>query len=394
MASHAASAARPDEIRQHNLSLVLNHVHRFGNITRAQLTKRLRLSRSTVAALVGDLKDLGLVEEQVPSGRTTVGRPSYLVGPARAGPYTVAVDIDMPRVTIAAIGLGGVVLTRDLVTVDGGALSPERLVECVAERVRTLHGILPEARLCGVGLSVPGTVDLATGRIGVAPNLGWEEVELGALLGRVVPEGVRVVAGNDADLAVLAEHRRGSARDADDVVYLLGRVGVGGGIIAGGVPLRGRDGHAGEIGHNVLDPTGPRCHCGQRGCVETYIGDAALLTAAGRPGAPSAETMAGLFAAAQTGDAAALRAVRGGAEPLGRTIAALLNTLNSERVVLGGSLCELLELARSDVEGFVTAYSFGRANRDVRLVPPALGKDSSLLGAAEIAFADLLAHPR
>jgi predicted NBD/HSP70 family sugar kinase len=89
-----------------------------------------------------------------------------------------------------------------------------------------------------------------------------------------------------------------------------------------------------------------------------------------------------------------LRAVRDGAEPLGRTIAALLNTLNSERVVLGGSLCELLELARPEVERFVAAYSFGRANQDVQLVPPALGKDSSLLGAAEIAFADLLSDPR
>jgi predicted NBD/HSP70 family sugar kinase len=202
------------------------------------------------------------------------------------------------------------------------------------------------------------------------------------------------VVGNDADLAVLAEHQRGVARDADDVVFLLGRIGVGAGIMSSGVPLRGRDGHAGEIGHNVLDPAGPPCHCGNRGCIEAFIGDAALLATAGRPGSPAEGAVASLLADARAGHEPAAQVVRGAAEPLGRTIANLLNTLNPERVVLGGSLAALLELTRDDVQASVERYTFGGATRGVQLVVPALGQDASLLGAAEVAFTDLLSDPR
>lgn len=394
MASERAAAARPDEIRQHNLSLVLRHVHRDGALTRAELTQRLGLSRSTVGGLVAELTRLGLVEEMVPTGGAGVGRPSHVVAPRRGGAFAVGVDIDVTRVTVAAVGLGGDIRAREVFDTEVGALTPEGLVEFIGVGVRRLQ--CPghrDARLCGIGVSVPGTVDISTGRVGVAPNLGWECVELGDMIVRSCP-GVPVVVGNDADLAVLAEHQRGVARDSDDVVFLLGRIGVGAGIMSGGVPLRGRDGHAGEIGHNVLDPAGPPCHCGKRGCIEAFIGDAALLATAGRPRSPAGGAVASLFADARAGHEPAAQVVRGAAEPLGRTIANLLNTLNPERVVLGGSLAALLELTRDDVQASVERYTFGGATRGVQLVVPALGQDASLLGAAEVAFTDLLSDPR
>src|SRR5690349_12371263 len=99
-------AARPDAIRRHNLALLLDQIHRDGALTRAELTQRLRVSRSTVGALVGDLIELGLVDEVVPVGGSGVGRPSHVVGPHAAGPYVVAVDIDVTHVVTAAVGIG------------------------------------------------------------------------------------------------------------------------------------------------------------------------------------------------------------------------------------------------------------------------------------------------
>jgi predicted NBD/HSP70 family sugar kinase len=389
-----AGPVRPDDIRQHNLSLVLSHVHRDGALTRAELTQRLHLSRSTVGALVGDLAHLGLVEEVVPSGGARVGRPSHVVAPNAHGPYAVAVDIDVAHVTVAAVGLGGVIAARVVVPTGSRPSRPERLVELIAEAIPRLQGTDPSlGRVCGVGVSVPGTVDLGTGRVGVAPNLGWEDVALGAMLEEALPAGVPVVAGNDADLAVLAEHQRGNARDCDDVVFLMGRIGVGAGIIIGGLPVRGRDGHAGEIGHNVLDPTGPECHCGQRGCIETFLGENTLLELAGRRLPRTDAKVAALFKDARNGDVDALRAIESASEPLGRAIAHLLNTLNPERVLLGGSLGEILELARPAVEAAVERYTFGGASPGVALLLPAFGGDSALLGAAEVAFTGLLADP-
>ena len=393
MPGRRASAVRPDEIRQHNLSLVLSNVHRDGALTRAELTQRLHLSRSTVGALVGDLAQLGLVEEVVPSGGERVGRPSHVVAPHAHGPYAVGVDVDIAHVTVAAIGLGGTISAREVIPTER-EVSPEQLVGLVAEALPRLRAdVGSSGRVCGVGVSVPGTVDLRTGRIGVAPNLGWEDVPLGDLLRDVVPSGAPVVIGNDADLAVMAEHQRGNARDCDDVVFLIGRIGVGAGIIINGVPVHGRDGQAGEIGHNVLDPGGPLCHCGKRGCIETFLGENALLALAGRPLPRTDARVAALFKDARNGDEGALRAIAAVAEPLGRAIANLLNILNPERVVLGGSMGEVLELTRPEVVGAVERYSFGLSHPGVELVLPAFGTDSALLGAGEVAFTALLADP-
>lgn len=119
-------AARPDAIRRHNLSLVLGQVHRDGAVTRAELTQRLGLSRSTIGALVADLTDRGLVEESVPSGGPRAGRPSHVVGPHSHGPFVVAVDLDVTHVTAAAIGIGGTVLARHVVPAGSTPDSPRR----------------------------------------------------------------------------------------------------------------------------------------------------------------------------------------------------------------------------------------------------------------------------
>src|SRR5437763_16880095 len=101
-----AAAARPDAIRRHNLGLLLSQVHVDGELTRAKLTQRLHMSRSTIGTLVADLSDLGLVVERVPAGGERAGRPSHLVGPRPDGPYVVAVDVAVTHVTTAAVGIG------------------------------------------------------------------------------------------------------------------------------------------------------------------------------------------------------------------------------------------------------------------------------------------------
>ena len=388
------AARRPDEIRRHNLAVMLAQVHRDGALTRAELTARLGVSRSTVGALVADLTQLGLVEEVVPSGGVGVGRPSHVVGPPVGGPFAVAVDLDVTHLTIAAVGLGGHVGPSEELAMREGSISPDDVARRVVGAMPRLRKAMrATAWPIGVGVSVPGTVDRGTGRIGVAPNLGWRDVQLGDALRGLVPPQLPVLIGNDSDLAVLAEHLRGNARGCDDVVYLMGRVGVGAGIISNGAPLAGYDGHAGEIGHNVVDPTGPECRCGKHGCVETYIGDGALLRQAGWSGAVTDQAVELVFADAAAGDPAALTAVRTIAESLGRVLAGLVNVISPQRVLLGGSLARVLDVARASIEAALMRYLFEAPSRSVELMQPALGRESALLGAAEIAFAPLLSDP-
>src|SRR5262245_3239106 len=151
MASHPA-AVRPDAIRRHNLAVMLGHVHRDGALTRAELTQRLAVSRSTVGALVADLAQLGLVQELVPSGGAGVGRPSHVVGPHHGGPYVVAVDVDVAHVTVASIGLGGSVLARELMPLTADS-SPADVVDLVRAALPRLHAAgCPTARIAGIGV--------------------------------------------------------------------------------------------------------------------------------------------------------------------------------------------------------------------------------------------------
>ncbi|MDQ1722470.1 MAG: hypothetical protein QOI26_2204, partial [Pseudonocardiales bacterium] len=179
-----------------------------------------------------------------------------------------------------------------------------------------------------------------------------------------------------------------------------GRTGVGAGILVNGVALRGHQGLAGEIGHVVLDPGGPPCHCGNAGCVETYISQEAVLRAVRCPTPPGRESLVWLdrmMGIADSDDGADSRAVVAGmravAEPLGRTIANLVNLLNPQRVVLGGMLERILRVAREDVELAVHRHAFDDPRGVAELSAAGLGRDSSLIGAAELAFQRLLGNP-
>jgi predicted NBD/HSP70 family sugar kinase len=382
------AAARQDAIRRHNLGLILQQVHFDGALTRAELTARSGLSRSTIGDLVAELATLGLLAESVPSGGPGVGRPSHVVGSRADGPYAVAIDVDVTRVVTAAVGIGGRVLARHVVPTGPGEVAPESVAQQIADAVPTLTRMVGGAATpVGIGISVPGTVDKVTLDIPLAPNLGWRDVPFGELMRKVVTD-LPVCVGNDADLAALAEHSRGSARGYDDVVYLLGRVGVGAGILTNGLPLRGAAGLAGEIGHTVLDASGPTCHCGGRGCVETYLGDEALIRLGGREAAVD-----DVLEAAARGERWAVRAVESVGTSLGQVVANIVNLLNPQVVVMGGSMRDILTVARSSVEGALERQGLAAERAVVALLPCALGGDGPLVGAAELAFGPLLADP-
>lgn len=388
------AAARPDAIRRHNLALVLQQIHLDGALSRAQLTQRSGLSRSTIRGLVGELSELDLLRESVPVGGTRAGRPSHIVGPRPDGPYALAVDIDIDHVSIAAVGIGGQILGRHVARSSSSPVAAAFVVSEVAAAIPVLQQqVHSHARPVGIGISVPGTIDSRTGTIGLAPNLGWHDVALRRLLHVALPAGLPVSIGNDADLAVLAEHRRGGARGYDDVVYLLGRIGVGAGILVDGQPLRGAAGMAGEVGHTVLDPAGPDCHCGSRGCVETLIGDAALTRLAGRTERSAGAGAASVLRAAAAGKARELRAVQSLAEQLGRVVTNVVNLLNPQLVVMGGLLREVFVLAQDHVEAVLQRHALPGSRAAVELRPSAHSGDGPLLGAAELAFAELLADP-
>lgn len=387
------SVARPDDIRRHNLALMLREVHRDGALSRAELTQRLALSRSTIRLLVTDLCDLGLLQESVPVGGERAGRPSHVVAPRPDGPYALAVDVEVDRLSLAAVTVGGAVRWRHVRRLGADERSTRAvtrvITDVVAQAARDLDSA---ARPIGLGVSLPGTVRTHSGFVEDAPNLDWHSEPLGPMLRDLLP-GLPVALGNDADMGALAEHLRGAGRGASDMIYLTGKVGVGAGILVNGLPLRGAGGLAGEIGHTMIDQDGPPCHCGGHGCVEGVIGEEALVRLAGRLGPPDAEAIAAVLNDARSGDAAARTALTQVARGLGQVLANLVNLLNPQVVVLGGALAGIFSCARTDVLAHLRGQAMAAPCAMVDVRTSALGADSSLLGAAELIFEDLLADP-
>jgi predicted NBD/HSP70 family sugar kinase len=230
------------------------------------------------------------------------------------------------------------------------------------------------------------------GLVRLAPHVGWVDEPLGETLAKVLGPDRPVVIRNGADLRALAEHTRGAAVGCDNVVYLHGDAGIGGGIIAGGRPVTGHGGYGGEVGHMVVNPAGKPCACGARGCWETEVGEVALLRAAGRTGY-GRELVSAVVDAAARGDSAAQDAIRVVGDWLGFGVANLVNIFNPEMVIFGGGLREVYLAAAAQVRSRLNRNGLPACREHVRLRTPILGDEAALLGAAEVAFETLLEDP-
>jgi predicted NBD/HSP70 family sugar kinase len=206
-----------------------------------------------------------------------------------------------------------------------------------------------------------------------------------------VPAEVRV--GNDGDLGGLAEHIRGSGRGIDHLIYLAGEVGMGGGIIVDGNLVTGSQGYAGELGHRIVNPNGRLCRCGSHGCFETEVGEEAVLEACGRDPSGGRAAMLEVFAAAKAGEQKTLDGLHETARWVARGLATLVNLFNPDIVILGGPLSSLFFLTGDVISREMETMTMFAGRRRVRLVQPGLGQDSSLLGAAELAFEPLIDDP-
>ena len=381
-----------EAVRRHNLATLLGHVHHSGGVSRAQLTERMGLNRSTIGDLVRELDELAVVSQSVPEAgptpRAGAGRPSLDVNPDPDSVFVLAVQLGVDSMDAARVGLGGGVLER-ISRPTPADRDPEVVIDVVVEMLRELLRSAEEgSRLVGIAAAVPGVVNDASGLVRFAPNLGWSDVPFSPLLAERIGLQVPVRLGNDAELGALAEHIRGAGRAKSHLIFLSCDVGVGGGVIVEGLPMRGASGYAGEVGHQRFDNGGTRCRCGNTGCWETEIGSHAVAEAVGCP--PDAIDRLPDYLQPGTDVTPELRHL---GRALGIGLGGLVNVFNPEVVILGGVLRWVFPLVRDDVLDALDAWALDAPAREAQIVLPWLGGDSVIVGAAELAFTDLLADP-
>jgi len=385
---------RSETVRRANLSAIARELHVRGALSRSELVARTGLTRSAIRGLIGEFVAAGLVTEERSEPDGLPGRPSPLVRPRRDRAVVLALEIAVDSLAAALVGFDGETIQSVRVDRPRDHSSVEEVTRDLVDLLRRLT-LLPRLRprLLGVGVAIVGVVRRDDGLVVTAPNLGWRNVPLGAHLAEGIGLDLPVHVGNDADLGALVELRRGAALGADDLLFVSGEIGVGGGVVVAGQPLAGAAGYAGEIGHMPFNPEGRACRCGSIGCWETEIGEEALLRLAGRDADGGRTAVDEVIEAARRGDAAAATAVEEVGRRLGIGIAGLVNILNPRVVVLGGLFSRLYPMIARIVEAELDRRAMAAPRSSVRLAPAALGVDAPLFGAAELAFEAFLADP-
>lgn len=403
----APAKALPGVVRTHNAAVVLQQLRLHAPLSRADLAKRIGLNRSTVSSIVEQLLHAGLIQETC---RQTdkLGRPGLSLAINPLGGCAVGVEMDGAGVRVVLTDFTANCIWRRTLKVEGTGRQEDYL-QGAEELVRKalLHAQAMGLRVLGIGVALPGLVDVHSGELRYAPSLHWHDIPFRERWSRRF--GLPILIENNANAAALGEYYFGVAQNVPNFLYIGASATMGGGIVINGELFRGRGGFAGEMGHMMLAPDGALCSCGRRGCWETLVGPAQVV-AEYRRRSPNAERMlqeddatggrnggesdfAKVVRAAEAGDLAAEAVMQQMGEHLGIGIANLVNIFNPQLVVLGGYYSLAHETIIPMIKATITRHSLFPMRMALSVLPSQRGADDGILGAVALVLDDRMRAP-
>lgn len=386
------------------MALILNLLHQEAPISRAVLSKRTGINKATISAVVRELIRNGIVIETGP--RPTmgeVGHPSIQLMINPDAGRVIGAEIRGDCITAVVTDLSPTILWRHREDIRGVSKLND-ILDC-AHQVLNLaceqakHSGLP---ILGLGLGVPGLADIKNNILLSAPELGWGEIDLNPLMEE--NGDIPFYIGNEAHFSALGDSYFGASRNSETSLYISLGDSINGGIVVNENVLPGGSGLAGEVGHMSLDPSGERCSCGAYGCWNTVANQRALLrrvrqaVAAGKNscvvemtgGNLSNLTFAQVLQAAHAGDDVVLDALRETGYWLGVGMANLINLINPEYLVLGGSLSAAYKFFQKAMEEEIVARALHWQRERCRVTLSRYGEDDCLIGAVATVFWNIL----
>ncbi len=374
-----------------------------GPVSRARLTGVLDSSRGKISAEVARLIEKGLLAEEGPA-ESEGGRRSSLLGIPPSAGLVAAVDIGATSVDVALTTLGSGLISHrgEPADVREGPLA-------ILDRVKDLLSELLDEQaasagdVIAVGVGVPGPVEQASGLLTVPPIMpGWDRFPIrDAFAGEYAAP---VFVDNDVNVMALGEHWGGVAKGVDDVIFVKIGTGIGSGIVVGGLLHRGAQGCAGDFGHICVDPDGPLCTCGNRGCLEAISAAPAIVLQAERCAREGESpplmallqekgelSMRDVGEAARRGDYCALTIIRRSGRLIGETLASAVNVLNPSMIVIGGGVSRVGHALLAEVRSAVYQRSLPLATRNLPIVMSELGDGAGVIGASVMAAGEVLA---
>ncbi len=400
---HNAGRATHQSLRDMNEILVLNLVRERQPISRIDIADSTRLEGSTVSKIVARLLENEFVyEDGVGSASPQGGRKKRFLhlNPEKA--YAVGIDLGPQQHLIAVSDFSGHILRQTIVP---NSRDSQQALEAVARSVKKLlQSDLLQGRVVGIGVSLVGLVDAKEGRVLAGENLGWgDEVPVGSILRNALNLDLPLYFDNGARLAALAEIWFGkhTSRQPQDLVFLEVSEGIGAGIIIQGQLYHGSLNGAGEFGHISLDPAGPTCSCGGRGCLEVFASDQATInryqelcrSEGSLAELDSALTIETLIERSAAGNPRAIEALRQTATYIGRGLIPVIYSVNPEVIVLGGAITRAWEIIYPEIRRVLTAQVTRFYSSHVTITPSTLREQPSLTGAIALVLARAFAAP-
>jgi predicted NBD/HSP70 family sugar kinase len=385
-------------VRRANLGLVLSHFAAHGPLSRARTALETGLNKTTVSSLVAELIGTGLLAETGDEERPgNVGRPAQTVRLNPDGALSLGLEVQFDYLSVCATDFSGAVRYEREVAARNRASDPEMVLDQVAGLALDALAAAHERGMPAVGVTIalPGLVDVDAGALVASPDLGWEDVPAVAMLARRLDQpGLPIRADNESNLGALAELWAGAGQRLNDFVYVSSPHGVGAGIVFHGRLYRGAHGYAGELGHVTVDPDGPLCTCGNRGCLAMLVGEDALMAIAVERGLTATSGRMATRALAgriRQGDRRTLAAVERIGQWLGIGLAGTVNLLDPEALVLGGCLGELAQWLERPLR---EAFKVGTlADDSCEILASQLGHSAAVRGAAALALREVIADP-
>ena len=391
-------------LKRKNIIDILLTLQRKSPISRAEIARLSNLTPATVSRVVAELHKRGIIREQGP-GVSIGGRRPVLIEFNPEAFYLAGIDLGITKVISVVIDLHGNILSKEKLDIDINA-GKDRIIEqmfTVTRRVFSNTNELIRNKLAGIGISLSGIIDTKKGLSVFSPSMpNWHNVPIVQLFQNEFH--LPVFIENDARAMALAEARYGAGRDYDNLFCINIGHGIGSGIIINKELYRGKTLTAGEFGHMTLVPSGPLCHCGNRGCLDVMAGGHAIAASAIRVVSSGVNTLikelvegdikkitAEVVAlAAKEGDDIALQLLNEVGRYLGIAIASIINLLNPELIVIGGGVSKAGEFFFEEIKNVIKKRAFTTMVKTPEIVTSSLNEDASSIGAAALVLYEII----
>ncbi len=394
------AAANRDLIRAINRFNILNAIRTSGCLSRTDIARHTGLSQASVTGITADLITEGLLKEEA-IGASEGGRRPVLLALNPDGAYTLGVYLSISQISVVIINFEADIVATHLMALDQSYYTPEELAARSAQAIQACmwEASFSKDRIAGVGIGVPGLVDSQTGLVRFLPNYQWAHVNLQDIIRQQIDHPTYVE--NSANTLTIAEQWFGEGRGLDNFLLITLEHGVGMGVVINGQLFRGDKGIAGELGHLTIDPRGPICRCGRKGCLEASVGNYAILREARQaaqqglwsPPDPGRIDIDTILEAARSGDPVLRRIYAEAGRVLGVAVANLIKLMNPGKVFIAGRGTAAGSMLFDSMQGVIPEVISAKLDASPEVIVLPWNLTDYARGAGVLVLQEIYKHP-